>query len=417
MSAHGRSLLGLGLLLSTVAGAQDRLPPRRRVVTAPPANESTRAAQVPVSRPEVAPVRAREKSSRTLRWNSAKIWRTSRWYVVGRIERDATVRWLDGQVSPVSWEQRCSRNILQSATAGEVQIERGPQGPDGLEVLRSGDWLAIEVNPAYLTEEFKVGIKSGTGDVLCSGTLNLSYIWDAGRGNARPLLFVSANDNLYYGHQLSINSDDLEERADVQIDLLLGISSNSFPNASGAAKKSLIFAPNAIARGEWLIPSLNSWGMFGSLRQRVASFGGAANQDALYSDWSTRLFYQRFLRWKDGLQLRASLGFLQHLADDNRDLPTVSVINRKAQYFVASMLAQLYFSRRWFMGLEMQYGLPNQMAGRGTTQSYLGGLTRIGIRATPSMFLIGELEYQTYQAKGISAETQLGAQFGLRLEL
>jgi hypothetical protein len=208
-----------------------------------------------------------------------------------------------------------------------------------------------------------------------------------------------------------------DERADVQLDLLLGFWKANFNNATSPAVKSLNMAPVAVARGEWLLPFFRDMGLQIILEQSVASFGGADKQSVLLSDWSMNAFYQRILPIKDGLQLRASVGYRQHLGDDNRDVPTLVDNNRNAKYVVVGGTANLYFARRWLLGGDFTYGLPSAMAGRGVKQSFMEGLGRIGFRMTSSLLLLMEGGYRTYRVESDQDDTMLEFQGGIRLEL
>ncbi len=389
----------LGLIFGAPTYAQDRIASRA------PRGTSTTSSYVPA--PDT-----------PQRFRSQKTWQGSRWYVLGRLFDANKIQWIDGGISEIKWDSRtCSPARLATLHQSNFQIRRGEGAGLNLEILKSRDWVAIEVNPAYLKEEFIVSVGSAGRENACTGIVAMTYIWDAAQGTTQPLFFISKTGNRYFGSEFLIESSEFEERADIQLDLLLGISHNRFPNAAAGTKSSLIFAPNAIARGEWQVPTLPQLGLTLGLSQTVASIGGVANQNALYSDWALGLFYQKMLRVRDGLQLRASLRFAQHLSDDNQTLSTIATANKNAQYFIWGFLAQIYHSERWLTGAELSYGLPNSMAGRGVKQSYMSALARLGVRMTTSMFLISEVDYQSFMAATYNPETQLAVNLGMRLEL
>jgi len=176
-------------------------------------------------------------------------------------------------------------------------------------------------------------------------------------------------------------------------------------------------APIAMARGEWLFPYWRNIGGALSLSQTVANFGGIQDQNALYSDWAAEVFYQGMMAISDGLQLRASMGYHQHLGDDNSDVPTIAAPNKNAQFLTFGLLANLYFAKKWFTGLHIDYGMKGAMSGSGAKQGLMEGIFSLGRRVSSTMFLIGGLQYRAYTAEGYDAETLKSLTMGIRLEL
>jgi hypothetical protein len=157
--------------------------------------------------------------------------------------------------------------------------------------------------------------------------------------------------------------------------------------------------------------------MYIGLEQVMASWGGGTAQQALYSDWNIGFFLEDFLPVADALQLRASVGYYEHLADDNIQLPTFSPFIKGSKYITATGLMNFYFGNFWLLGTSVDYGIPSDIAGAGRKQSMLSVMGRLGMRVTGFMFLLAEGGFKDYKATDVSTERMLQGYLGIRLDL
>jgi hypothetical protein len=152
-----------------------------------------------------------------------------------------------------------------------------------------------------------------------------------------------------------------------------------------------------------------------SLEQTLRSFGGALGQSVLFSDWFVGAFYQYIFPF--GLQARAYVKYHEHLADQGSYYFTTAAPSSYAKNLLFGMTANYYLPGRMLIGMDAEFGLPNDMAGRGAAQSLLVGMGRIGYRATSFLLLLVEGGYRIYKSEGYKPESLLMTQAGIRLEL
>ena len=366
----------------------------------------------------VAPKSAVKKATIPLSFTTQKNWDAGRWYAVGKWVQGNGIRWLGGDAATrVDLPAECIAK--ESPFAGT--IERNVHRDESLksaEVLTSGEWIAIELSPNVQEEEFTVKGPTFSNNPNCHARMNLAYAWSKDGGKVTPLLLLSAKGSRFYGYEVNMDPPAKEsgETADITLDLMLGFWPGKIPSAGADSKKTLNFAPVATVRGEWL-PLKQYWGIILGLEQTVASFGGVANQKALFSDWQIGTFGEGFLPVADSLQLRGGLRYRQHLADDSLQAPSLLSANKDARYIVASGTANLFFGGQWLVGFDAEYGLPGELAGRHVKQSFLNGVGRLGFRTSTFLYIIFEGGYRAYQVKGAPTESVTMAQLGIRLDL
>jgi hypothetical protein len=340
-------------------------------------------------------------------------WTAGRWYVVGQWVSADRIEWLGSK----GGTRMQSKNKCFTSQGKDAKIFRNKDVDPSLaqaEILSSESWVAIEVSPSVQAEEFNLD----TGRADCPVKFSVSYQWTKGGGQLQPLLFLQPSGNRFYGFDIAINQTDLDSasQSDIQMDLLMGVWSAKFPNASSSANQSLTMVPTAVARGEWL-PMKKHWGLQLALEQTVANFGGVSGQSALYSDWTVGTFGEYFLPALDAIQLRGSLKLHQHLGDDSSNVPTIASPNKRAQNLIIGFTSNFYFAQRWMFGLDVDYAPNLKLAGRGVKQGLLGTQARAGYRVNNFMSILVEGGYRAYKAVGYSNESLTMVQAGIRIEL
>jgi hypothetical protein len=358
-------------------------------------------------------------------FDSNKKWTAARWYVVGEWIGPNRVRWLGGGQSLFKFPNvNCLDSKNPVANIERVETVDITQGKIPNEILTSNTYFAIEVPASQVSERFRVSPKAKN----CEIEIELKYSWLQGPGDVRPLLFLSPQKNKYFGHEIHLEPpvEKPESAADISMDLLMGFSLTRFPNVdSDNAKQTLILAPVAKARGEW-IPFSYLFGMNINLEQVMASWGGykdpdtgIVEQQALYSDWSLGVFLEHYFPVFDALHIRGGLSYYEHLADDNIANPTFSNSIKGSKYLVANGMMNFYFGDYILLGGAVDYGIPSTLGGvgGGVKQSMLAFNARFGIRVTSFMFLLGEGGMRSYMATGVSPEVSYQGFIGIRLDL
>lgn len=347
-------------------------------------------------------------------FDSARGWNAARYYVIGRWIAADRVEWLGSRGN--------SRVLFADAACSlsgpdDVKVIRNREVDKSLEnaeVVQQGEWIAIEVSPSVQAED--IGIESIANDD-CLGSMSLKYSWTKGTGEVQPLTFYSPSAS-FFGYDITFTEPATEVRteSDIQMDLMMGVWQAKVPNAVETANKTLIMSPTAVARGEWM-PTQEHWGLALSFEQGVANFGGVENQSALYSDWAIGGFGEYVLSIADAFQSRVYLRYHQHLGDDASAVPTLAPANKVARYLTMTLSNQLYFSRRWLVGMDIDYGPSLRLAGRGINQGMIGVSVRAGYRITSFLFFIVEGGYRAYTGDNILDESVVIGQAGVRLEL
>lgn len=349
----------------------------------------------------------------SLVFKSKKSWRGARWYWIGKWSAKGYVEWLGGDRSSLSGvSTSCfgsKADFTYGGGTGRLDSNGQPE-----EILRYDQWVAIEVDPEKNQDEIVVSLSSSE---QCQGRLTLPVNVGSMKGRGpKPLLMIRPDSNEYFNYSIVIASPQ-EERADIQLDLLLGYGKVSLPNAEPGASTGITFLPLATARGEWLIPSWNGIGFLAEIEQSVINAGGIEGQNVLFSDWAVGAFYQTIFAWADGLQVRLWGKYHQHLADDGQDVVSLAEPNADARYFQFGASGSLYFGKRWLLGLEGEYGLPNQMSGTGITQAYNEIVLRSGFRLTPALTALLEAGLQNFVVQDYLTEKLTTLKFGVRLDL
>jgi len=351
-----------------------------------------------------------------LSFESKKPWESARWFVVGKWVQSNGIRWLGGNSGTrVNFASKC---LFASAPfSGSLERSTSDRNSE-LEILRFEDWVAIEVSPNVYEEEFLVKARQEQEDPECQARVSLTYAWKKNEGRLTPLLFLTAQGNRFFGYQVDIRSfePEVDETADIQMDLMLGVWSASLPNAANAGNKRLLFAPVATARGQWL-PYKKHWGLSLALEQAMASHGGFDQQKAQFSDWQVGSFGEYYISFLDALQLKLGLAYRQHLADHSYVLPSFLTQNKDAKYLLVTSTMNLYFSKFWLMGLDFDFAFPGRLAGRGVTQSYVNTRGTIGYRTNSFLILLLELGLRSYKIQGYSSEKVIMGQAGIRIDL
>jgi hypothetical protein len=361
-----------------------------------------------------------EKNFEKLVFNSARPWTAARWYVLGQWIGPNRVKWLGGGQSAFKFPNVTCLDAKNPNGDFERISEPNDSVVDDIEILKSKDFFAIEVPTSQVSEKFyvKTGKILPEGDHSCRIEIELKYSWLQGPGDVRPLIFLSPQKNKYFGYEIHLEppTEKPDSVADISMDLMFGYTYAKVPNAFDDASKTLHLAPMAKARGEW-VPFKEYFGMSLSLEQTMASWGGVADQQGLFSDWSIGSFVEVFLPVFDAVQIRGSANYYEHLADDNVATATFSPLIKVSKYFTVKGLVNLYFADQWFLGGELEYAIPGKMAGVGVSQSMLGITGRLGLRVTSFMFFILEGDMRNYKAEGTQTETTLQSYLGIRLDL
>ncbi len=207
-------------------------------------------------------------------------------------------------------------------------------------------------------------------------------------------------------------SSSVEENKDIQLELFMGYWMATMPNTKSTSPVTMHMLPTAVARGEWS-PYVEEWGLYLNLEQTITSFS-KGSEKAFYSDWSAGLFIEEYLTV--GWQTRISIGHRQHLADDLSNAPIIAYENKDFRVFTVQLLSNYYFPGRWMIGVDIEYGIPGRLSGRGRTQSLLGLNSRIGYKLSKHLYFLSEIGHRTYQTSFIKPESMLISQCGMRLD-
>lgn len=359
-------------------------------------------------------------------FESEKKWEAARWYAVGRWVGPNRIDWLGGGQSLLSFPS--AKCLSKESFIGSVEkIEASQQSGEALEVLRSGEFFALELSTQQAKENIRVTAGAALKneiDVDCSVEISVRFAWVKEKSEdlrINPLVFLAPHSNRYYGYEFQLipPKEKPEAMADVSLDILGGGAIGRFPNATAPGVNSLSLFPVTRARGEWL-PFTYYWGMSLTLEQVMASWGGASTetskQSALYSDWSVGTFWEDFYPVFDAIQIRLGVSYLEHAGDDQPEIPTLLSQNKSSGYVVGTLSTGVFYSDRWLTGLDFAYGPPINLAGVGK-QSYMNILGRVGLRVTGFLFLLGEAAYKTYTTEGFAADSVMQLHMGIRLDL
>jgi hypothetical protein len=284
-------------------------------------------------------------------------------------------------------------------------------------VLSGGDWFAIEVTPDVDKETIEFALPEDPSGRECRSKVVVEYAWSGEKNRRDPVLFLKPTGNEFYNRIFHVLSPVPSGRADLQLDLLAGVWRGTFPNVESGGKKSFLLVPTAIARGEWKLPFHKSAGLQIALEQTVSNMGQVANlQNVFFSDWTLGAFYEMFLPIRDGLQLRGSIRYHQHTADDNKSLRSLAYNGRDARHILLGATSNLYFRRYWLAGMDLDWALPGSLAGRGSS-TLLDVTARGGLRLTSFLYFLSELGYRVQGIEGAQSESLLRFQAGIRLDL
>ncbi len=383
--------------------------------------------------------------SKRISFDSIRYWKESRWYAIGEWITSDTIRWMGGKETKIKFPRpECAvASEFNVLVRPEDYVEKAVDPTKkkkqlNREILSRGQWLAIEVNADVESENFEVRSPIFKDNPDCKAPVKFAYGWKGAATELKPILFIKPKD-YFYGHEVTLYVPEKPERANIQLDLYLGYWKGTFPNAQinpgvsatdaveiaagqrssarAAPSKSISFIPTAVSRGEWLLPMQKRIGLTLALEQSLLSFGGVSGQSMLISDWFAGAFYQQIIPALDGLQARLFFKYHEHLADQGNTYFTMAEPNRQAKNLIVGATLNHYFARRWLLGADFEYGIPNRMAGRGVTQAVMAYSGRLGYRLTTFMLLIAEGGFRNYKAEGYLTEKVLQTNLGIRLEL
>jgi len=128
----------------------------------------------------------------TIRFVTTKEWKAARWYLVGQWVAPNRIRWLGGgETSAKFTKPSCT------AEQGIGQLVRlGAKGVvQTLEVLEKETFVAIELSPAVARERFEFRSPQFGSDSSCKAEASISYNWSGKRGDFRPFLALTAQNN------------------------------------------------------------------------------------------------------------------------------------------------------------------------------------------------------------------------------
>jgi hypothetical protein len=346
--------------------------------------------------------------SDSLKFLSNKAWNASRWYLIAEMKANSLDFKNSRSSYKVSFSSRCNYSDPKT------EFIREEKSMD-LEVLRSGSWLLIEIQPVYVVDTLTLQIKDNE---RCKVKVPLSYTFQGGDSGMQPYLFLSQGNTTYFSKKFVIESPPAQDRADVQVDLLLGYTMASLKNTESGAKKSLHLAPVALTRGEWVSPwSAQRIGATISLEQSLGTYGGVSNQTLNISEISTGLFWEKILAKMKGVQFRLYLRYLQRLEEDGSFVTSIAPSHEYMVFPLMGTMVNFFFSDRWMSGFELAYGYPTQIAGAGVDQDMILLRARLGRRLTSSLFFLLETSVKQIHAGGTSADLYYNISSGFRLDL
>lgn len=388
-----------------------------------------------------------EDVSRRISFDTRRFWSESRWYAIGHWVTPDTIRWIGGSDMKVQFPRvDCTLpengdSLIVRPQDLKVDANANPdkkKQPINREVLNKRGWVAIEGSPNVAEENFEIRSNRYKEMPECVSRVRINYGWKGQKTEVKPLLFLKPTD-YFFGYEITLYAPEKPERANIQLDLMIGYWNGSFPNAKvsataaakrasdqlttptladyPAAKKKIHLAPAAVSRGEWLVPFEKRIGLTLGIEQSLLSFGGVDFQRVLISDWFMGAFFQQILPGLDGLQFRVFMKYHEHLTDQGTVYETMLDVNRQAKNLIVGSTLNHYFGRRWLLGADFEYGFPNAMAGRGVDQSYMAYYGRVGFRLTTFLLMIAEGGFRNYKAAGYPTEKLLQANGGIRLEL
>lgn len=343
-------------------------------------------------------------------FKSEKTWTAPRWYLVGEYQQNR-ILWLGGGESRfISDQKRCFNKTKAELLEGTLA-----QGSE--EILVSGAWIAVEVDPEKKNNTIELKLSSG-----CKLRTTLS--WDVAPSKSNltsasplmPVLFLKTNQNIYFGKSFDVKAPIAGESSEVSLDVIAGAWKLSFGNSEAAAKQSMFAAPIVESRGEWTPKSLNGLGFELSLLQSIASFGGVSGQDVLLSEWQTGTYYQHVFKVAQGFVLRGHLNFLQRLIDQG-EVASIGDYEADHRNMLLGVSAALYFSRYWQLQVRGDYGFAGSFGGSGSSQSLIKVKSHVGYKITDSVAWLVEGSYRAYGYKGYESTKAITVSSGFRLEL
>jgi hypothetical protein len=346
---------------------------------------------------------------------TAKEWKAARWYLVGQWVAPNRIEWLGGGETNVKFTKS---GCTSGQGVGQL-VRLGAKGVvQTLEVLERDAFVAIELSPAIARERFEFRSPQFGSDPSCKSEVSISYNWSGKSGDFRPFLALTAQNNRYSGYVLQFATPETEaSRMDIQLDLSLGVAQSKLPNAQGGAE-SILLAPVAVSRGEWMIPGLPVLGLEIGLEQSIANLGAPEDSFVLFSEWMAGVFYEHTLFFGDGLVLRGHLRYHQRRADDSRLRTLVAEPNKDAKVVGIVTQARFYYLQRWMSGVVLEYGPALSLAGRGEAQGLLAAKVQFGYRMNPTLSLILESGYRQFTLDQSKSESELQlVQAGVRLSL
>ena len=288
-------------------------------------------------------------------FETSKEWKSSRWYLIGKWVSSSQILWLDGKRTSVNWADPV---CLKSPYIPRIESRDG--AANDLEVLRSSAWIAIEINPVVVQENFQLSVRKSKDGDYCKASLPLSTALSGGAGS-KPLLVLQPTGSSYFGKNIDIKVVDPSELTGLQLDIMMGYWYAQLKNAQAlnAASKLHLF-PVATARLEWLTSERARWGSHLFLEQSGNNWGAKTSQNLILSNWGLGGFFQHFIRVKSGLKMRYYVEYSQFRADDGQTITSVAPQNVEARYFNLGIMSHLYLKGRWSGGIEAKYGYPTE---------------------------------------------------------
>jgi hypothetical protein len=342
-------------------------------------------------------------------FTSSKAWLSSRWYVIAQWQQNALEIKNTPTVLKINVQQKCNTNLAS------YKISRASSNSN-LEILQNNNWLLIEIQPTQSEENI---LFENFNDKSCSFNVPLSITFQNIPTKIKPYLFLDSNSSQYYGQIFKIDTPPVAERADVQLDVLVGDSFSKLNNVGNNAKSTLHLVPDILTRGEW-VPHLSDMrlGLQGSLSQSLLTLGATTNQSLNISEISLGIFWERFFARMKGIQFRVYSEYLERTENDGSFVQSVPTSHTEMAFPIIGTLANFYFSDSWFAGVDAAYGLPTHIAGGSSgTQDIIRLQSRIGKRLTTYLFMLLELSAKRVHSQNFSADYFYQGHLGFRLDL
>jgi len=338
---------------------------------------------------------------------STRPWKAPRWYAIGTL-RDSFVEWKSPKGvfrQPINAKCRFDRQKFDTERDSDIR---------DFELLRSGRTILVELNPLLNSETLTLKLRDHPE---CQTRFELNYAFAMVESQVKPFIFLGPVSTRYDNFDYVIYVPPDNEKSDIQMDIQVGYWRVSLSGAAPGASSRLTMLPVLIARGEWLPDFMRKGlGFTFALEQNLTTFGRTNSQSLSIAELNGGLFYEMLLPWADGFQVRFSGKIWQHQADDGDVIRSVGDANRIMFFPVASLSGNLYFGGRWLTGLDVRWGMKNQILSS-QDQEMFEFSGRLGYRLTGNILWVLDGGARRFKASNSSQEWIYMLTTGMRLEL